>query len=213
MDLVKQQWTSAHVHLQEVQSGSRLRLSSRYQCHPREEGQERRAPAFTACLQIQTTMDAEYLPDMALLLMFKSIAPHRPRPAPARFCADMDLLPKLYAWQGTKALRAIHPCMCGSLLSCWWRLQGTQKLKLGRNPFSGGDAGKGGGTKAVGTSFLRSARKDPNTVRPLCLALFFFASGPANLHIASWPESVLLSLLMNLSYQQPGAVHHMALLK
>ena len=42
-------------------------------------------------------------------------------------------------------------------------VQGTQKLKLGRSPFS--DAGKGSGTKAVGTSFLRSARKDPNTVR------------------------------------------------
>lgn len=42
--------------------------------------------------------------------------------------------------------------------------QGTQKLQLGRNPFSGGGAGKGSGTKAVGTSFLRSARKDPNTV-------------------------------------------------
>ena len=41
--------------------------------------------------------------------------------------------------------------------------QGTQKLKLGRTPFS--DAGKGSGTRAVGTSFLRSARKDPNTVR------------------------------------------------
>lgn len=41
--------------------------------------------------------------------------------------------------------------------------QGTQKLKLGRMPFS--DAGKGSGTRAVGTSFLRSARKDPNTVR------------------------------------------------
>ena len=42
--------------------------------------------------------------------------------------------------------------------------QGTQKLQLGRNPFSGGGAGKGSGTKGVGTSFLRSARKDPNTV-------------------------------------------------
>ena len=42
-------------------------------------------------------------------------------------------------------------------------VQGTQKLKLGRSPFS--DAGKGSGTKAIGTSFLRSARKDPNIVR------------------------------------------------
>ena len=42
-------------------------------------------------------------------------------------------------------------------------VQGTQKLKLGRPPFS--DAGKGSGTRAVGTSFLRSTRKDPNTVR------------------------------------------------
>ncbi len=55
-------------------------------------------------------------------------------------------------------------------------LQGTQKLKLGRNPFSGGNAGKGGGTKAVGTSFLRSARKDPNTVRSHYL--FIPLSGP-----------------------------------
>ncbi len=80
--------------------------------------------------------------------------------------------------------------------------QGTQKLKLGRSPFSGGKADKGGGTRATGTSFLRSARKDPNTVRRPRLFSITLSGSTARVHLVVVCWQVCLPRI-------PEAMQHM----
>lgn len=98
------------MHLQEAQSGSRLRPSSRHQRHPREEGQERRAPAITACRFRLRGMQNTFQTWLHVAALIPSLRmAHGLRPA--RFRAKLSLLPKLKAGQGTKALRAVQVCL------------------------------------------------------------------------------------------------------